>query len=180
MFARTLAVHSVADMKASACDSVRWDQMSTPRGACLPCAQAVHSGADLNASAKTAAGALPGAVKGFLGYVQAHQGDHIILPLVENAVEARTELAASLSGNRCPPSAPHRLPKRPLLRLVNSGLTVSIMALHTCKLLSMHVQVGQARKHTIAQHIIISATACSWTRHWRRWRAGGGAQTVHM
>ena len=63
--------------------------------------QAVHSGADLNASAKAAAGALPGAVKGYLGYVQAHQGDHIILPLVENAVEARTELAGSLSGNRC-------------------------------------------------------------------------------
>ena len=63
--------------------------------------QAVHSGADLNASAKAAAGALPGAVKGYLGYVQAHQGDHIILPLVENAVEARTELAGSLTGNRC-------------------------------------------------------------------------------
>ena len=61
----------------------------------------MHSGADLNASAKAAAGALPGAVKGYLGYVQAHQGDHIILPLVENAVEARTELAGSLSGNRC-------------------------------------------------------------------------------
>ena len=63
--------------------------------------QAVHSGADLNASAKAAAGALPGVVKGYLGYVQAHQGDHIILPLVENAVEARTELGGSLSGNRC-------------------------------------------------------------------------------
>ena len=124
------------------CDSARLDQMSTLRGACLPCAQAVHSGADLNASAKAAAGALPGAVKGFLGYVQAHQGDHIILPLVENAVEARTELAASLSGNRCPPSAPHRSPTGPPLRRFNSGLTVPIMASHICKLLSMHVQVG--------------------------------------
>jgi hypothetical protein len=73
--------------------------------------QAVHSGADLNASAQAAAGALPAGVKGYLGYVQAHQGDHIILPLVENAVEARTELAAALPGNRRAPSAACSAPR---------------------------------------------------------------------
>jgi hypothetical protein len=84
--------------------------------------QALHSGADLNASAQAAAGALPAGVKGYLGYVQAHQGDHIILPLVENAVEARTELAAALPGNRralaapcSPPRAGARACTRPCL-----------------------------------------------------------------
>ena len=62
--------------------------------------KAVHSGADLNASAQAAGDHLPGAVKGYLGYVQTHQGDHIILPLIENAVEARTELQSALAGNR--------------------------------------------------------------------------------
>ncbi|KAK9809702.1 hypothetical protein WJX73_007079 [Symbiochloris irregularis] len=62
--------------------------------------KSVHSGADLNASAQAAGDKLPGGVKGYLGYVQSHQGDHIILPLIENAVEARTELAPALSGNR--------------------------------------------------------------------------------
>ena len=44
---------------------------------------------------------MPGKVKGNLGYVLGHQGDHNILPLIENAVEARTELSQNLSGNRC-------------------------------------------------------------------------------
>ena len=63
--------------------------------------KAVHSGADLNASAQAAGDQMPGGVKGYLGYVLAHQGDHIILPLIENAVEARTELHSAISGNRC-------------------------------------------------------------------------------
>lgn len=41
-----------------------------------------------------------GSAKGFLGYVLSHQKDSQILPLVENAVECRTELAPQLSGNR--------------------------------------------------------------------------------
>ena len=47
---------------------------------------------------------VPGAIKGHLGYVLSHQQDHNILPLIENAVEARTELASALAGNRsaCP------------------------------------------------------------------------------
>lgn len=62
--------------------------------------KAVHSGADLNASAEAAGGSLPGAAKGHLGYVLSHQGDHIILPLIENAVAARAEIAGNLAGNR--------------------------------------------------------------------------------
>ncbi len=62
--------------------------------------KSVHSGADLNASAQAAGGALPGSVKGYLGYVVNHQQDSQILPLIENAVEARTELQSALAGNR--------------------------------------------------------------------------------
>ena len=60
----------------------------------------MHSGADLQASAKAASEQLPGAVKGYLGYVLGHAQDHILLPLMENAVEARTELNAAMTGNR--------------------------------------------------------------------------------
>ena len=65
--------------------------------------QAVHSGADLQASAKEASGVMPQGAKDHLGYVLGHQGDHEVLPLMQNAVEARTELAQSgqLAGNRC-------------------------------------------------------------------------------
>lgn len=63
--------------------------------------QAVHSGADLQASAKEASGSLPQAVKEHLGYVLTHAQDHIMLPLMENAVEARTELQQHCIGNRC-------------------------------------------------------------------------------
>ena len=62
--------------------------------------KAVHSGADLNASAEAAGGSLPGGAKGYLGYVLSHQGDHVILPLIENAVAARAEIAPHLAGNR--------------------------------------------------------------------------------
>ena len=63
--------------------------------------KAVHSGADLNASAQAVGGNLPGKAKGYLGYVLSHQSDHVILPIIENAVAARAELAPSLPGNRC-------------------------------------------------------------------------------
>ena len=64
--------------------------------------QAVHSGADLQASAKAAASAMPQGAKDHLGYVLGHQGDHEVLPLMQNAVEARTEIAQSgqFAGNR--------------------------------------------------------------------------------
>ena len=62
--------------------------------------KAVHSGADLNASAEAAGRNLPGSAKGSLGYVLSHQSDHVILPLIENAVAARAEIASSLPGNR--------------------------------------------------------------------------------
>ncbi|KAK9852315.1 hypothetical protein WJX84_008608 [Apatococcus fuscideae] len=62
--------------------------------------KAVHSGADLNASAQAAGSAVPGSVKGYLGYVVNHQQSSQILPLIENAVEARVELQEALAGNR--------------------------------------------------------------------------------
>lgn len=62
--------------------------------------RAVHSGADLQSSAEAAGGNLPGNAKGFLGYVLSHQFDNQILPLIENAVEARTELQQASKGNR--------------------------------------------------------------------------------
>ncbi len=62
--------------------------------------QAVHSGADLQASAEAAGGSLPGNAKGYLGYVLSHQQDNQILPLIENGVEARTELQQGIMGNR--------------------------------------------------------------------------------
>ena len=63
--------------------------------------RAVHSGADLQSSAEAAGSNLPGNAKGFLGYVLSHQFDNQILPLIENAVEARTELQQASKGNRC-------------------------------------------------------------------------------
>lgn len=75
--------------------------------------QAVHSGADLQASAKEAAGVVPQGAKNHLGYVLGHQGEHEVLPLIQNAVEARTEIAQSgqLSGNRWAPEALACLPQ---------------------------------------------------------------------
>ena len=45
---------------------------------------------------------MPQGAKDHLGYVLGHQGDHEVLPLMHNAVEARTEIAQSgqLAGNR--------------------------------------------------------------------------------
>ncbi|GFH06759.1 R1 protein, alpha-glucan water dikinase, partial [Haematococcus lacustris] len=62
--------------------------------------KAVHSGADLQASAAGAGNRIPGSARGFLAYVLSHLGDSQILPLMEAAVEARTELASCLAGSR--------------------------------------------------------------------------------
>ena len=81
-----------------------WEFCLEPRGASdgVRLLQAVHSGADLQASAKAASGVMPQGAKDHLGYVLGHQGDHEVLPLMQNAVEARTEIAQSgqLAGNR--------------------------------------------------------------------------------
>lgn len=43
---------------------------------------------------------LPGKARGWLGYVLAHLGDAQVLPLMEAAVEARSEIQASVNrGN---------------------------------------------------------------------------------
>ncbi|GAX78330.1 hypothetical protein CEUSTIGMA_g5772.t1 [Chlamydomonas eustigma] len=62
--------------------------------------KAVHSGADLQASATAAGNRIPDSARGFLGYVLSHLGDSQILPLMEAAVEARAELASVMTGNR--------------------------------------------------------------------------------
>jgi alpha-glucan,water dikinase len=63
--------------------------------------KAVHSGADLQASAAAVAGAaLPEKARPHLGYVLSHIGDAQVLPFVEAAVEARAELAAADGGKR--------------------------------------------------------------------------------
>ena len=54
----------------------------------------------LQASAQEAKGHLPGAAKGYLGYVMSHRTDARILPLIENAVECRTEISKAMCGNR--------------------------------------------------------------------------------
>eukprot|EP00983_Pelagomonas_calceolata_P018716 587087-Pelagomonas_calceolata.AAC.3 len=43
---------------------------------------------------------VPDGVRGYLAYVMGHVGDSQTLPLMEAAVEARTELAPALPGNR--------------------------------------------------------------------------------
>ncbi|EFN51271.1 hypothetical protein CHLNCDRAFT_37464 [Chlorella variabilis] len=62
--------------------------------------KAVHSGADLQASASAASGYVPGGAKGYLGYVLANSNGHEILPIVEASVEARAELAPVLRNSR--------------------------------------------------------------------------------
>jgi alpha-glucan, water dikinase len=62
--------------------------------------KSTHSGADLQASASAAAPHLPEAARGHLGYVLGHVGDPAVLPLIEAAVEARTELLPALGTNR--------------------------------------------------------------------------------
>jgi alpha-glucan,water dikinase len=62
--------------------------------------KATHSGADLQASAAAAAPHVPASARGYLGYVLGHVADAAVLPLMEAAVEARTELAPALGSNR--------------------------------------------------------------------------------
>ncbi|GIL61955.1 hypothetical protein Vafri_16315 [Volvox africanus] len=62
--------------------------------------KAVHSGADLSASANAAGNRIPAGARGWLAYVLSHLGDTQILPLLEACVEARTELAPALTGSR--------------------------------------------------------------------------------
>mmetsp|Transcript_19942 Transcript_19942/g.51852 ORF Transcript_19942/g.51852 Transcript_19942/m.51852 type:complete len:1521 (-) Transcript_19942:995-5557(-) len=62
--------------------------------------KSVHSGADLQAAASAAGNQVPDGVRGYLAYVMGHVGDSQTLPLMEAAVEARTELAPALPGNR--------------------------------------------------------------------------------
>lgn len=62
--------------------------------------QAVHSGADLHASASAARGRIPQSAQGYVGHVLSHVGSSQVLPLIEAAVEARSELAPVLSGSR--------------------------------------------------------------------------------
>lgn len=62
--------------------------------------KAVHSGADLQASAAAVGSSLPQSARGYLGYVTSHINDSQILPFIEAAVEARTEIASSLTGNK--------------------------------------------------------------------------------
>lgn len=62
--------------------------------------KACHSGADLQASASAAAQFVPGSAKGYLGYVLAHSNGNEILPIMEAAVEARTELQQVLRKSR--------------------------------------------------------------------------------
>lgn len=57
-------------------------------------------GADLQASAAAVGNSLPNSARGYLGYVTTHIGDGQILPFLESAVEARTEIAPCLAGNR--------------------------------------------------------------------------------
>lgn len=62
--------------------------------------KATHSGADLNASISAAAPWIPSEARSYLGYVLSHSSDDNVLPLIEAAVEARTEIA-----RRLPPSS---------------------------------------------------------------------------
>lgn len=62
--------------------------------------KATHSGADLQASAAGAASHIPGSAKGYLGYVLTHGNNPAVLPLIEAAVEVRTELVGTMTSNR--------------------------------------------------------------------------------
>jgi hypothetical protein len=68
----------------------------------------VHSGADLQASASAAAPHVPGGAKPYLGHVLSHANSPDILPLLEAAVEARTELLPALRSSRCAPPGARR------------------------------------------------------------------------
>eukprot|EP00882_Tetradesmus_deserticola_P034238 GHRQ01039206.1.p1 GENE.GHRQ01039206.1~~GHRQ01039206.1.p1 ORF type:complete len:161 (-),score=28.98 GHRQ01039206.1:326-808(-) len=58
------------------------------------------AGADLQASAANVGNSLPGGARDYLGYVTSHINSPQILPFLEAAVEARTEISQSLVGNR--------------------------------------------------------------------------------
>jgi alpha-glucan,water dikinase len=60
----------------------------------------VAAGADLQASAANVGNSLPGGARGYLGYVTSHINTPQILPFLEAAVEARTEISHALVGNR--------------------------------------------------------------------------------
>ena len=62
--------------------------------------KATHSGADLQASASAASDFIPSSAKSYLGYVLGQQTSNNILPLMESAVECRTELNAILGDHR--------------------------------------------------------------------------------
>ena len=55
----------------------------------------------VQASASEAGSQLPSSAKGYLGYVLANRNAAQILPLIENAVECRTEIKEAMTGNRC-------------------------------------------------------------------------------
>lgn len=62
--------------------------------------KATHSGADLQASISAATHLVPSSVKSYLGFVMAKSDSYEILPLMEAAVEARTELNSILQEHR--------------------------------------------------------------------------------
>jgi len=62
--------------------------------------KATHSGADLQASVSAAASFVPSSVKSYLGFVMARANSSEILPLMEAAVEARTEINSYLGDHR--------------------------------------------------------------------------------
>jgi alpha-glucan,water dikinase len=79
-----------------------------PAAICICWQQASHirlssfifAGADLQASAANVGNSLPGGARGYLGYVTSHINTPQILPFLEAAVEARTEISHALVGNR--------------------------------------------------------------------------------
>jgi len=62
--------------------------------------KATHSGADLQASAAAASDFIPPSAKSYLGYVLGQQNSNNILPLMESAVECRTDLNGILGDHR--------------------------------------------------------------------------------
>lgn len=62
--------------------------------------KATHSGADLHASISAASPFVPSSVKSYLGFVMARADSNEILPLMEAAVEARTEINSLLGDQR--------------------------------------------------------------------------------
>ena len=61
--------------------------------------------ASAQASASEAGSQLPSSAKGYLGYVLANRSAAQILPLIENAVECRTQIKEAMTGNRRAPDS---------------------------------------------------------------------------